>query len=150
MRAYSRARHTCFQCCTLSSKMAPVFSPGTRPSAQRPPLLTVAQPPPRTSHVHLFIVQREWWMVLGGVGWSGGPGRAGQWPCLPPGPALLHLSRWTAKHGVLFSVPSVWWRGYSRKPEVSWLCPFSEWVPTALMECPLTHTGLLRFPHQQK
>lgn len=54
-------------CSMVNSKVAPICGPGPRPSTQRRLfLLTVAQPPLRTSHIHLFIVQGEWWITLRG------------------------------------------------------------------------------------
>lgn len=50
----------------VNSKMAPICGPGPRPNTQRRLfLLTVAQPPLRTSYIHLFIVQEN-----GGFPWE--------------------------------------------------------------------------------
>lgn len=91
----------------------------------------------------------------------GVPGRGGVLELHPPlpmnslalllAPALLHLSRWPAmRPGAVLWPRFSGAAGGSRKPESSPSCLFSGRVPMALMDCPLTPIGLLRFPHQQK
>lgn len=153
MGVYFGGRHGCFQCSVVSSKVATIFCPGTRPSTQRRLfLLTAAWAPSRTSHIHPFSCAGRI------VDHPGVPERAGVFeldplllttlsvppllsPPPPPQPALLQVGR-----HVLGSVlwPQCGVAGCPRSLSVIGVGPM------VLTECPLNPTVLLWFPHQQK